>query len=879
MGFVVQAYQKRAPFVIDFLIDLARRSGHRLMIRLVKGAYWDSEIKRAQVDGLEGFPVFTRKAHTDVCYLACARKLLAAPAEVFPQFATHNAYTTAAIYSMAGGDFQFGQYEFQCLHGMGEPLYEEVVGPDKLDRPCRIYAPVGSHETLLAYLVRRLLENGANSSFVNRIQDPSVSIEELVADPVALVASGSPIGAPHPRIVLPRALFGAERANSAGVDLTNEQCLADLARAVTAPQAWSAAPMQAAGEASGPRKEVRNPADHRDLVGYVTEAVAEQVDQAVAAARAWDATAPGDRAACLFRAADLLATRMAQLIGLIVREAGKTFASAVAEVREAVDFLRYYAAQVRDHYPAGSHTPLGIVACISPWNFPLSIFTGQVAAALAAGNAALAKPAEETPLIAAQAMAILREAGVPVGAAQLLPGDGEVGARLVADPRVQGVMFTGSTEVARLIQRQLALRLTADGSPVPLIAETGGQNALVVDSSALVEQVVTDVITSAFDSAGQRCSALRVLCLQEDVADRVLAMLKGALEELRVGNPDRLATDVGPVISPAARDRILGHVEAMRRRGRAVHQCALSPEAVLHGTFVPPTIIEIESLSELQGEVFGPVLHVVRVPRDRLEAAVEAVNATGYGLTFGVHSRIDETIGRVTARSTAGNVYVNRNLIGAVVGVQPFGGHGLSGTGPKAGGPLYLRRLMRHGPAAMPLPKGRPPAAARAWLALSDGSEAGREFGRSVLAGTPAGVAMDLVGPVGERNEYSTIPRGAVVCIAPDREQLMVQVGAALATGNRALIAVGALGGPPPLDDILEVPDVLQTGCDAVLFAGSRVDLLAIARRLADREGPIVPIYLADPDGRYPLDFLVRERCVSINTAAAGGNASLMTIG
>ena len=413
---------------------------------------------------------------------------------------------------------------------------------------------------------------------------------------------------------------------------------------------------------------------------------------------------------------------------------------------------------------------------------------------------------------------------------------------------------------------------------MPLIAETGGQNALVVDSSALVEQVVTDVVTSAFDSAGQRCSALRVLCLQEDVADRVLAMLKGALEELRVGNPDRLATDVGPVISAGARDRILGHVEAMRGRGHAVHQCALSPEA-MHGTFVPPTVIEIESLSELEGEVFGPVLHVVRVPRDRLEAAVEAVNATGYGLTFGVHSRIDETIGRVTARSAAGNIYVNRNLIGAVVGVQPFGGHGLSGTGPKAGGPLYLRRLMRRRPAAMPLPKGRAPAAARAWLALSDRSEAWREFGPSVLAGTPAGVAMDLRGPVGERNEYATIPRGAVVCIAPGREQLLVQVGAALATGNRALIAVGALGGLPSLADVLEVPDVLEAGCDAVLFAGSRVDLLAVVQRLAGREGPIVPIHLANSDGRYPLEFLVRECCVSINTAAAGGNASLMTIG
>ncbi len=882
VGFVVQAYQKRAPLVVDWLIDLARRSGHRLMIRLVKGAYWDSEIKRAQVDGLDGFPVFTRKAHTDVCYLACARKLLAAPAEVFPQFATHNAYTTAIIYSMAGDNFRVGQYEFQCLHGMGEPLYEEVVGPDKLDRPCRIYAPVGSHETLLAYLVRRLLENGANSSFVNRVQDPSVSLAELVADPVAPVASTFPIGAPHPRIASPRALFGAERRNSAGLDLADEQSLAVLADTLTASRDWSAAPMLVTGEAQGPKMEVSNPADRRDLVGYVTWADATQVDQAITAAEPWIATAPDTRAACLFRAADLLETRMPALIGLIVREAGKSFQSAIAEVREAVDFLRYYGAQLRDHYPSGSHIALGIVACISPWNFPLSIFTGQVAAALAAGNAVLAKPAEETPLIAAQAVALLLEAGIPAGAIQLLPGDGEVGERLVTDSRIQGVVFTGSTDIARLIQRQLAERLTADGSPVPFIAETGGQNALVVDSSALVEQVVTDVLTSAFDSAGQRCSALRVLCLQDDVADRVLGMLKGSLVELKVGTPDRLETDVGPVITPEARDRILHHVEAMRAKGRAVYQCPLSLDTV-HGTFVSPTIIEIESLSDLKGEVFGPVLHVLRTPRGGLEGAVEAVNATGYGLTFGVHSRIDETIAHVTAPSTAGNIYVNRNLIGAVVGVQPFGGHGLSGTGPKAGGPLYLRRLMARRPVTTLLPSGRAPTAAQAWakwLAAAGAVEAGNGFA-SMLARTPAGVATELAGPVGERNEYTTQPRGAVLCIGSGREQLIVQVGAALATGNRALIAKGALGALPPelLSSIREVPDVLEAVCDAVLFAGGRGELLTIAQGLAAREGPIVPIYVADADGHYPLEFLVLERCVSINTAAAGGNASLMMIG
>ena len=777
IGFVVQAYQKRAPYVLDHLIDLARRSGHRLMIRLVKGAYWDSEIKRAQVDGLEGFPVFTRKVHTDVCYLACARKLLAAPNEVFPQFATHNAYTAAAVHAMAGPDFAVGQYEFQCLHGMGEPLYDEVVGPDKLNRPCRIYAPVGSHETLLAYLVRRLLENGANSSFVNRIQDPSVSVEELTADPVAQVASATQVGAPHPRIVSPRDLYRPQRANAAGLDLTNEQRLAELAAVLSAgaTRDWRAAAMLATEAAEGALGQaVSNPADHRDQVGHVAHADPAQLEQAIAAAIAsnWPTTPPEARAACLLRAADLMEARMPELLGLIVREAGKSFANAVAEVREAVDFLRYYATSIRDQYPAGSHDPLGVVTCISPWNFPLAIFTGQAAAALAAGNTVLAKPAEETPLTAAQAVAILRQAGVPADAVQLLPGPGETGARLVADPRVQGVMFTGSMEVARLIQRQLADRLGRHGAPVPLIAETGGQNALVVDSSALAEQVVADVLISAFDSAGQRCSALRVLCLQADVADRIMTMLKGALAELTVGNPDLLATDIGPVITTEARDGILAHIEAMRRAGRRVHQHPL-PADCDHGTFVPPTIIEIEDLSDLRQEVFGPVLHVLRFPRHRMMAMAEAINALGYGLTFGVHSRIDETIGRLTSCSSAGNIYVNRNLIGAVVGVQPFGGHGLSGTGPKAGGPLYLRRLMARCSAPTALPRGQPPAAALAWaqwLAATDQTEAAQAFS-SVLSTTPAGIKLELAGPVGgaQRLYHQSPRRSAVHCLQSKR--------------------------------------------------------------------------------------------------------------
>ncbi|WP_197335804.1 trifunctional transcriptional regulator/proline dehydrogenase/L-glutamate gamma-semialdehyde dehydrogenase, partial [Ralstonia solanacearum] len=714
LGFVVQGYQKRCPFVLDAIIDLARRSKHRLMIRLVKGAYWDSEVKRAQVDGLEGYPVYTRKVYTDVSYLACARKLLAAPDAVFPQFATHNAHTLAAIYHMAGQNYYPGQYEFQCLHGMGEPLYEQVVGgkPGKLNRPCRIYAPVGTHETLLAYLVRRLLENGANTSFVNRIADESISLDALVADPVAVVeamhAEEGTLGLPHPKIPLPRQLYGDVCANSSGIDLANEQRLASLSSALLAStgMAWAAAPtIGDAPYAGGTPQPVRNPADLRDVVGHVTEATPADVDAALMAAAAaapiWQATPPEARAALLERAADLMEGQMQSLMGLIIREAGKTLSNAISEVREAVDFLRYYAAQVRGGFSNDTHRPLGPVVCISPWNFPLAIFTGQVSAALAAGNPVLAKPAEQTPLIAAQAVRILREAGVPAGAVQLLPGRGEtVGAALVRDARTKGVMFTGSTEVARILQRTLAGRLDANGAPIPLIAETGGQNAMIVDSSALAEQVVADVLSSAFDSAGQRCSALRVLCLQDDVADRVLAMLKGGMAELAMGNPDRLATDVGPVIDAEARDNIAGHIDAMRAKGRRVHQAPV-PAACAHGTFVPPTVIELDSLSDLTREIFGPVLHVVRWKRTAkdtdgagLTRLIEQINGTGYGLTLGIHTRIDETIAHIVERAHVGNLYVNRNIVGAVVGVQPFGGEGLSGTGPKAGGPLYLLRLL-----------------------------------------------------------------------------------------------------------------------------------------------------------------------------------------
>lgn len=817
VGFVVQAYQKRAVFVIDWLIDLARRSRRRLMVRLVKGAYWDSEIKRAQLDGLEGFPVFTRRIHTDVSYLACARRLLAASDAAFPQFATHNALTLATIHAMAGENFYGGQYEFQCLHGMGEPLYEEVVGPQKLGRPCRIYAPVGTHETLLAYLVRRLLENGANTSFVNQIANPEITLDTLLADPVERARALDPVGAPHPKIALPRDLFGADRLNSLGLDLANEQVLASLAKVLPArPPLW-AAPLLADGPHAGDARDVTNPADRSDVVGSVVEATPDLVDRACAVARPWQEP-PVVRAATLRRAANLMEAKRETLLGPIVREAGKTLGNAVGEVREAVDFLRYYAGCV-EGFDNATHRPLGLVACISPWNFPLSIFTGQVAGALAAGNAVIAKPAEETPLIAALAVAVLHEAGVPREALQFLPGDGKLGAHLVRNDSVAGVVFTGSTAAAQSINRQLARRLNPDGRPPVLIAETGGQNALVADSSALPEQLVLDALASAFDSAGQRCSALRVLCLQEDIADRVMPMLEGAMGELGIGNPDRLSVDVGPVISEEARKRLAEHIERMRAAGHALCQAAL-PDETRHGTFVPPTIIEINAVSDLPGEVFGPVLHVLRYRRGDMEAMVRSVNDTGFALTFGVHSRIDETIERATAASAAGNQYVNRNMIGAVVGVQPFGGQRLSGTGPKAGGPLYVYRLLSQRPAFEPKPR-------------------------------------ELAGPVGERNVYALRPKGAVLCVARDPAKLRAQHELVRATGNRV------------------AADEAEGDIAAALFAGSTEDLFQLNKRLAERPGRIVTVHV-EP---YPREVLLDEVSLSINTAAAGGNASLMAIG
>ncbi len=700
LGLALQTYQKRAFALFDWLADLSRSQNRRMMVRLVKGAYWDMEIKLSQELGLEGFPVFTRKASTDVSYLACARKVLAAGDAFFPQFATHNAHTVAAILEMAGKNDDF---EFQRLHGMGEALHDQVVA-EKI--PVRIYAPVGKHEDLLAYLVRRLLENGANSSFVNRIVNESIPIDDIIADPIGQISQLTKL--PHPQISLPENIYGRDRRNSQGLDLANVNVLESLAGGMKEAKdyAWKAVPLAGGVVGQGAETPVMSPADRHRQVGTVVEARSEDVVHALNTAHRmqvhWDNESADERAACLERAADLMEQDMGRLIGLLCLEGGKSITDGISEVREAVDFCRYYAVQARKDFgepqllpgPTGERNTLrlhgrGTFVCISPWNFPLAIFTGQVVAALVAGNAVIAKPAEQTPLIAAAAVDILHRAGVPKEILHYLPGDGSVGAKLVADDRIAGVAFTGSTETAWAINKTLAAKR---GPIVPLIAETGGQNCMIVDSSALPEQVIRDVVFSSFQSAGQRCSALRVLFIQTDIADKVLEMLTGAMKELRVGDPWTYSNDIGPVIDEDARKILQAHAERMDKEARLIYRCEL-PKGTENGTFFAPCAYEIDSLQQLEREVFGPVLHVIRYRASELDSVIEAINGTGYGLTFGMHSRIDNTVRYVTERMHVGNAYVNRNMIGAVVGVQPFGGEGLSGTGFKAGGPRYLYRF------------------------------------------------------------------------------------------------------------------------------------------------------------------------------------------
>jgi RHH-type proline utilization regulon transcriptional repressor/proline dehydrogenase/delta 1-pyrroline-5-carboxylate dehydrogenase len=697
-GLAVQAYQKRAGPLIDWIGAVAESLNRRLMIRLVKGAYWDTEVKRAQERGLADYPVFTRKAMTDLCYLDCVRRLLAARPRLYPQFATHNALTVACVIEDAGGTSGF---EFQRLHGMGEALYDALLA-ELPDLSCRVYAPVGGHADLLAYLVRRLLENGANSSFVSVAADPSVPVETILRRPQSWIGDAS--HARHSHIPLPRDLFGASRRNSSGVEFGDSAALEALVDEVhSAPKIFDAKPLIGGSAVTGRERAVNSPVDGA-VIGAVQESdetlVAAAIASAQAAFPAWNSTPVAERAAALEHAGDLLEQNRGRLIALLQSEAGKTIDDCVSEVREAIDYCRFYAQDACHLFapetlpgPTGESNELrmrarGIFVCISPWNFPLAIFTGQVAAALAAGNAVVAKPAEQTPLVAFETVRLLHRAGIPVGALNLVPGDGKIGALLVGDSRVAGIAFTGSTEVARSINRALAAK---NGPIVPLIAETGGINAMIVDATALPEQVTDDVIASAFRSAGQRCSALRLLCLQEDVADRVLDMIAGAARELSLGDPRDLSTHVGPVIDREAKGKLDSWVATMDAHDAVLFR--LEENFPAGGTYVAPAIIALDSARDLKEEVFGPILHVVRWRSNGLDRLLDDIAANNTALTLGIHSRIETVATHIARRMPHGNVYVNRNMIGAVVGSQPFGGTHLSGTGPKAGGPNYLRRF------------------------------------------------------------------------------------------------------------------------------------------------------------------------------------------
>ena len=835
-GVVVQAYGRRAVDVIDGLYDMAQRYDRRIMVRLVKGAYWDTEVKHAQVEGLSDFPVFTRKAATDVSYLANARKLLGMTDRIYPQFATHNAHTVAAVLEMAG-NLGKGTFEFQRLHGMGEALHD-IVHSDQGTR-CRIYAPVGAHRDLLAYLVRRLLENGANSSFVNQIVDESVPAVDVAACPFDTMAVEP--GEFEPRLESGPDLFAPERPNSVGFDLFDVTELQRIDAARKLPVPFAVGPMMAAASVGDVVETAHNPATGAEI-GTVSLASKADVEAAISAAQSWDAPA-SERAKILNRAADLYEENFGEVFAILTTEAGKSLMDAVAELREAVDFMRYYAAGAT----ALPSSPRGVFTCISPWNFPLAIFTGQIVAALAAGNAVLAKPAETTPAIAALGVRLMHEAGVPKTALQLLPGHGrEIGTALTSDVRINGVAFTGSTATARRIQRAMS-EGCAPGTP--LIAETGGLNAMIVDSTALPEQAIRDIVASSFQSAGQRCSALRCLYVQEDIAPAFQEMLIGAMNELELGNPWELSTDIGPVINEAARSQIADYVGQASAEGRLVH----SLDAPSTGTFVAPALISVKGIADLEREVFGPVLHIATFKANELDQVITDVNATGYGLTFGLHTRIDDRVQKIADAIHAGNIYANRNQIGAIVGSQPFGGEGLSGTGPKAGGPNYLRRFV----------KTDAPCHSADRVKAADPARIAKALNAPV---TTRPTFQILPGPTGELNRLSTLPRPPVLCLGPGKKAANAQAAVIEALGGIAIAVPDVL----PPETLVDLP-----AFGGAIWWGDEVTARQYAGALADREGPIVPLITGQPDRAHA----VLERHLCVDTTAAGGNASLLAGG
>ncbi|QDP02373.1 bifunctional proline dehydrogenase/L-glutamate gamma-semialdehyde dehydrogenase PutA [Thalassotalea sp. PS06] len=940
-GIAVQAYQKRALYVIEWVRQQTQKANRQMMVRLVKGAYWDSEIKISQVEGYEDFPVFSRKPSTDVSYQACAKRLLSYRDSIYPQFATHNAYTVATIMEMTDDHTGF---EFQRLHGMGESLYDQVVTNDKVS--CRVYAPVGEHADLLAYLVRRLLENGANSSFVNNIVDEDIPVESLLQDPVEQVQSW--VNKYNPQIPQSIDIYGSERANSKGIDLTNVDQVSVMRENLD--NWFSSATSNAAEKVQG-AEPVVNPANHDEVIGYLSHLQPEQmtaaVDSAQAAFESWSETPVSERATLLRKTADALEANRDELIALCIKEAGKIPVDGVAEVREAVDFCRYYAARAEDMLPSPALQSRGVVLCISPWNFPLAIFLGQVAAAVVTGNTVVAKPAEQTSLIALRTIELMKEVGMPDNVVvPIIARGSQVGAHVVPDERVQAVMFTGSTETGTWISQKLAER---QGHQVPLIAETGGQNCMIVDSTALPEQVVDDVVSSGFQSAGQRCSALRVLFLQEDIADKVINMIKGAMQELHVGDPAMLATDVGPVIDNKAFTALNNHVEYLKDKATLHYQCETPDLGDSGHYFFAPRLYEIADLSVLTKEVFGPCVHVIRYKEKDLEKVIDQVNGTGFGLTMGIHTRIEEKSEYLAKRSRAGNIYVNRNMIGAVVGVQPFGGRGLSGTGPKAGGPMYLSRLVKE-----VVSQERPQASVNVKELLNASANSNKasvdeimnqakadenkwsmtdvqlrsSIVRQLLATlssnkivqgqeddlntalqaarkqlnifeTALSNPITLPGPTGESNKLYLESRGTLVAVRDSQtsfEYWLVSIVSSLVAGNTVVSAVsdeylneaiaiesalqklGLVKGIFQVVSLGQLPEVTMHPSLAGAICGPQSALVAyLAEQLAARTGAILPVISPEQYDAL-LHRLVTEKTITIDTTAAGGNASLMTM-
>ncbi|EHH67929.1 bifunctional proline dehydrogenase/L-glutamate gamma-semialdehyde dehydrogenase PutA [Gluconobacter morbifer] len=885
LGLTLQAYDRRTPAILDFLIDLGRRTARRIIVRLVKGACWDSEIRRAQHEGLPDFPVYTRRCHTDLAYLVCARTLLGALDAVYPRFATHNPRTIGHLQALAGQQ-EAGSYEFECLNGTNIiPLLRQ----QGLNVPCRLHAPVGPHDRLLPCFVRHLLENGATSLILNRDADPAATIEALTLDPVEAVRAIRPTERASRAIRAPADLFAPGRRNASGYDLSDEACLRALQNALKDEIPFLEAGPLTPDAPSSPRlpRTLCNPADRNDVLGNVVETdgptLLAALDTAGRGQPGWAARSREERVRILQAAADRLEADIFTLMALLVREAGKTFPAALDDVRRAVDFIRYDAESLQDQDLSGM--PLGLVACISPWCSPLAAFVQQVTVALAAGNAVLAKPAEETPFIAFHVVQHLLAAGIPADVLHFLPGNGSVGEQLVADPRIDAVMFTGSTPVAKALSRQVFDRRSRTGLRMPLIARAGGQNAMLVDSSVQPEQVVQDILTSAFDCAGQHCSSLRILLLQEDCADEVLSLLRGAIQELSLGNPVHLSTEMGPIISPEAQTEVEDHINMMRRAGRPVWSPELG-ENCLFGNFLAPTLIEIGRVADIPQEVFGPVLHIRRFARSEMDGVIDAVNSMGYRLTFSVQSRLTSTIDRITHRIQAANIFVNRPMTGAVAGSQPFGGNGMSGNGPKAGGPLALRRMVAKA-GNWRLPEdgqpGKIPGRARGLVAFLESRDAvsARRI-RQDISHELTGAVLNLPGPSGEINTLTLAPRGAILCAGESWPAILRAVGMALGTGNTALV----LGPDHALEWMQRLPQGLADGiqrvdpgalpeCAALLMEPTSALARQAASTLTNREGAIVPIYCLN-DVRP--EWLLEERVMTVNTAALCGDPTLMTL-